>query len=256
MTTIMRIQLNQADDTPEFANAAAPAAGATPVGILFSGVDIMPSFSSKDYHGTFISVDPARSKAERADSTAIVVGSIFSYGENMKVYIHPNPINKKIDLDETEDSVVLLAKTVAKGYPVTIVVEDVGMQGWLAERLEKAHGQIVELFKVGLIDKETRLRMSSGPLRNGRVFFPRGLFEELENQLINFKYMKHDDLVDAFSMLLLTAMKRQTTYHPFPEQAKIQRPEKGEENDTDYSSNEFLRMGTRPITAELRKKIF
>ena len=113
----------------------------------------------------------------------------------------------------------------------------------------------VERFKVGAVDKDTRLRFAAPALQAGKVFFPCGQAKELQDQLKNFKFMKHDDLVDSFSMLVITVMKLQSAYHPFPDQqVKIQKPKKGEEDEyNDYNYNDFLSMR---YSENIRKKKF
>jgi phage terminase large subunit-like protein len=44
-------------------------------------------------------------------------------------------------------------------------------------------------------------------IRNGNMFFPREGSEELIQQLVYFGVEKHDDLVDAFTIVLLKSLE-------------------------------------------------
>ncbi len=47
-----------------------------------------------------IGVDPAISEEDSADCTAIVCAAIVGYGEEQKIYILPNPVNKRMSFSE------------------------------------------------------------------------------------------------------------------------------------------------------------
>lgn len=163
----------------------------------------MPSLAGKDYLGTFIAIDPAGSDNENADCTAMVAGSVFGHGDEMKIYIHQNPVNRRMIFNETKELAMLLSKTIGGSYPATLVVEDVALQKWLIQELRRA-GLPVEEFKVGGVDKHTRLSLAGASMQSGMVFFPKKEFsEDLRQQLIGFGLEKYDDLADAFSALVL-----------------------------------------------------
>jgi len=166
--------------------------------------DMMPRFDSKDYVGTFISIDPAISEKEEASNTAMVAASIFGYDDDMKIYIHPFPVNEKLTFFETKQRAKLLSRTMGRG--VKLLVEDVGYQKALIQDL-KREGLLVEEFKVYGMDKQARLTIAAGPVQSSKVFFPKHGFEELVQQIVGFGVEKRKDLADAFSMVIMKAVE-------------------------------------------------
>ena len=120
----------------------------------------------------------------------------------MRIYILPNPINERLTSLETEDAAKKLAQNIGKGKDEhRLYIEDVAYQKSLIERLEydgyRAYG-----VKVHMQDKSARLRVNSHLVQSGRVLFPKKGAEQLVEQLVNFGMEKHDDLADAFAILL------------------------------------------------------
>jgi len=189
----------------------------------FKEYSVMPNLKGDDYIGTFIGIDPAGSDKENADCTAMVAASVFGRGKEMKIYIHPNPINKRLRLNEIRDQAILLSKTLGGSYPATIIVEDAGIQKWLIQELEDA-GMSVEGFKVAGMNKRDRLVIAASPMQAGKVFFPKDGIKDLRLQLLGFGNEKRDDLVDAFTTLILEIMRDNGGRpSPFPEQGPIVR---------------------------------
>lgn len=202
----------------------------------FKEYPIMPSSKGDDYVGTFIGIDPAGSDNEKADCTAMVGASVFGRGEEMKIYIHPNPINKRLRFNEIKDQAILLSNALGLRRPAEIIVEDAGIQKWLIQELENA-GISVEEFKVAGTSKGDRLTIAASRIQTGKVFFPQVGVEDLKMQLLGFGIERHDDLVDAFTMLILKIIRDYGKKHvPFPKQ----------DNDPRY----------RPITAGFLTKEF
>ncbi len=173
----------------------------------FKEYSVMPNLRGSDYTGTFIGVDPAGSDNENADYTAMVVASVFGSGEERKIYIHPNPINKQLRFNGIKDQAILLSKTLGGDYPATVIIEDVGIQKWLTQELKGA-GIPVEEFKVAGMNKRERLMIAASPMQAGKIFFPKDGLKDLRLQLLNFGSEKHDDLADAFTILILKIMSR------------------------------------------------
>jgi len=199
----------------------------------FKEYSVMPNLKGDDYIGTFIGIDPAGSNKESADCTAMVAASIFGRGKEMKIYIHPNPINKRLRFNEIRDQAILLSKTLGGNYPATVIVEDVGIQKWLTQELEDS-GIPVEEFKVAGMNKGDRLTIAASLMQAGKVFFPKNGVKDLRLQLLGFGNERHDDLVDAFTVLILEIMKNDGgAPSPFPDQGDMDQP------------------GDKPITAGL-----
>jgi len=181
---------------------------------------VMPNLTGDDYIGTFIGVDPAGSDDEDADFTSMVAASVFGRGEKMKIYIHPDPINKQLRFNGIKDHIILLSKTLGGNYPATVIIEDVGIQKWLAQESKDAGITVIE-FKIAGMNKGERLTIAASQVQAGKVFIPKDKdkVRDLLLQLLNFGRERHDDLVDAFTILILEIMKDYGgTYSPFPNQ--------------------------------------
>jgi predicted phage terminase large subunit-like protein len=154
-----------------------------------------------------IGIDLAISEKETADYTAMVSGYIYSYGDKMKIYIQPNPINEKITFPvQVERIKNLVAIHKQKTYRVKLYVENVGYQQALVQMFD--HNKYdIEGVAIGRSDKKTRLQLTTPLLKDGRILFPEKGCEELIEQLIGFGKEKHDDLVDAFTMLVLKVIE-------------------------------------------------
>jgi predicted phage terminase large subunit-like protein len=162
--------------------------------------DELPN-SKTDYRYTIIAVDLAISSASTADYTAMVIAHVYGHTDTMRVYILPNPVNERLDFPKTLERIKLLADKSGLGTRAHIYVEDVGYQKSVIQQL-KHDGYHVKGFPVNGQDKRARLTSVTPLVMLGKVLFPRGTADKLINQLINFGVEKHDDLVDAFTILL------------------------------------------------------
>lgn len=150
-----------------------------------------------------IGIDLAVSEKESADYTAMVVGYAYGHGKNMKIYIQPHPINEKITFPvQAERIKSLVAIHKQNHYRVKLFIEDVGYQRALVQVFESSKYN-VEGVPTGRNDKFTRLRLTTSFIKDGHVLFPETGSEELIEQLIGFGKETHDDLADAFAILVL-----------------------------------------------------
>jgi predicted phage terminase large subunit-like protein len=163
--------------------------------------DELPGPDSR-YRYTGTGVDLAISEKTSADYTAMVSGRIYSYDKNMKIYILPNPINERMDFPTT----VQRAKMLFCTLKTRLYVEDVGYQRSASQQL-RAEGIYAEEVPTHGQDKESRLRLTTALIQSGRILFPKDACKELITQLLGFGTEKHDDLVDAFSILILKAIE-------------------------------------------------
>ncbi len=154
-----------------------------------------------------IGIDLAVSEKETADYTAMVTGYVYGYGKNLKIYIQPNPINERLTFPvqvEYIKSLVSIQKQ--KCFRVKLYIEDVGYQKALVQVLEGRQYD-VEGVPTGRSDKTTRLRLTTSFIKDGRILFPEKGCEELIEQIIGFGKESHDDLVDAFTILILKVIE-------------------------------------------------
>ncbi len=151
----------------------------------------------------YIGVDLAISQSNNADYTAIVSANLVVGDKGIQtIYILPNPINRRIGFPET----LLTCKSLSydmnlKTHRATILVEKIGYQDALVQQLINDGIRNVEgVTPVG--DKRTRLALTSSMIQSGSVVFPENGCEDLITQLTHFGSEKHDDLVDAFTIII------------------------------------------------------
>lgn len=162
--------------------------------------DELPGERHQGYRGTYAGVDLAISAKDSADFTAVVFAHIYSRREKMRIYILPNPLMDKLNFPAQVDLMKNIKSTVMKGSQDTIFVESVAYQEALPQMLE-FHGIEAEAIKPKG-DKRTRLSLTSMSIKSGLIKFPRQGCEKLIEQLVGFGVEKHDDLADAFSLLI------------------------------------------------------
>lgn len=171
----------------------------------FSYYDQLP-FEKLDHY--LISIDPAFSEKTTADNTAIIIASVYRLDNRLKIYIHPNPINKRLKSPET----IQIVKDIVVGldsYPVVkILVEGGSSQISLAQLLQ-SEGLPAEEVKIGGKDKKLRLNMTKPWIVDGTFLFPKVGAEELINQTVYFNTEKYDDLVDALTQIEIVELKNE-----------------------------------------------
>lgn len=162
----------------------------------------LPPFNEDyDFRFTATGIDLAISQRDTADYTAMVSAHVFGYEEDIKIYIAPNPINRRMVHKETLDTAMNLSKSLGQGEMTWILVEDVGYQKAVVQELERA-GFPAKSVRVHGSDKRSRLALTSHLVQNGTVLFPKKGAESLITQMVGFGSEKHDDLADAFSLLI------------------------------------------------------
>ena len=99
------------------------------------------------------------------------------------------------------------------GHPTSMFIEDVSFQRTLIEQLV-IDGFPAEGVKVAGQDKRERLSLTAHLIKSGKVKFPKKGCEMLISQLTYFGYEAHDDLADAFAILILKIMERSLRPRP------------------------------------------
>ena len=162
--------------------------------------DFFPDDTLK-YRYTIIGVDPAVSQKSSADCTAMVGISVYGHGQNLRLYVHPNPVNDQISFEAIKNKAKFLSQSLGRGSLAEIIVENFAAQDYLLQEL-KSINLPAQGFK-GQGDKRERLITASALLEQGRVYFPKEGVDKLTEQLLGFGSERYDDLVDALSMLLI-----------------------------------------------------
>lgn len=164
--------------------------------------DELPTEDSGGFQYTATGIDLAISQKESADYTAMVSAKVFGNQDKLRIYILPHPINKRLAFPETYDLAKQLSSDLGNGNYTKLFIEDVGYQAALIQNLSN-NNVPAEGVKVSGQDKQARLTLITHLIKQGKVLFPSGSrAEELIMQLTGFGMEKHDDLADAFSMLV------------------------------------------------------
>jgi len=166
--------------------------------------DDLPGVKSKAYRGTYAGVDLAISSGDSADFTAIVSAHVYGRAEKLRIYILPNPIRQKLNFPAQVDLMKEFKSTQMPKSTDKLFVESVAYQEALPQMLE-LHGIEAEAIKPKG-DKRTRLSLTSTAIKSGIIKFPRQGCEDLIRELVGFGVEKHDDLADAFSLLINATM--------------------------------------------------
>jgi len=169
--------------------------------------DELPSEDNGQFLYTATGIDLAISERESADCTAMVSAKVFGNGDKMKVYILPHPVNERISFPETYEKAKFISKELGNGYYTKLFIEDVGYQRALIQNLTN-NNVPAEGVKVSGQDKRSRLALVTYLIQQGKVLFPdNDRARELILQLTGFGVEKHDDLADAFSLLMLKILE-------------------------------------------------
>lgn len=162
------------------------------------------------YRYTAIGIDLAISDKDTADYTAMIAARVYGYDEKMRIYILPNPINKRLTFPQQREQIKLMSDALDKA---DIYIEDVGYQSAIIQDLNH-EGYGAKGVKLRGADKRSRLAVVSHLVQKGQVLFPEQGCEILIQQLIGFGVEKHDDLCDAFSILLSKVIERNHEHGP------------------------------------------
>ena len=151
-------------------------------------------------------IDLAISQKEYADYTAMVSAAVYEIDEELRVFILPNPVNKRLSFPETVDTAIGLSKTLGEGTYTKLFIEEVGYQLAFIQHLVDKDIP-AEGVKTSGQDKRARLALVTHLISQGKVLFPQKGAEELIEQLVSFGIEKHDDLADSFAILLLKILE-------------------------------------------------
>lgn len=166
--------------------------------------DELPGKDHKGYRGTYAGVDLAISTKDSADYTTIVSAHVYGRCEKLRIYILPNPIAQKLNFPAQVELMKNFKATQMPKHTDKLFVESVAYQEALPQMLEMQGIQAKAIKPKG--DKRTRLALTSTSIKTAIIKFPRKGCEELIQQLVGFGVEKHDDLADAFSLLVNTTL--------------------------------------------------
>lgn len=152
-----------------------------------------------------IGVDLAISERDSADFTAIVSVLVTGWSNEddnaIRIYVLPNPVNQRIPFTAQAEMIKACARQLPSGQGPYVYIEDYGYQQVMIQMVNLDYGQVKPpIVKTG--DKRTRLALTGHPIKIGTVQFPPHGAENLINALVNFPKEKHDDLADAFAIVV------------------------------------------------------
>ena len=163
-------------------------------------------FDQAETEKIIVGVDLAISQKETADCTSMVAIKVSGTGSAKKLFVLPNPINKRMTFPDVIEKVNELNNIFTfDGNVVEFVVESNGFQELyvtaLCEKLDSVKG--VKHTN----DKRSRLALTSTLVREGTILFPEQGADELIAQLTGFGIENHDDLADAFAMAVIETLE-------------------------------------------------
>lgn len=162
--------------------------------------------TNRAYRGTYAGVDLAISSSDAADYTTVVSAHIYGRRDKVRIYILPNPIAQKLNFPAQVELMKDFKRTQMPKSSDLLFVESVAYQEALPQMLE-LHGINANAVKPKG-DKRTRLSLTSTSIKSGVIKFPRQGCEDLIQQLVGFGVEKHDDLADAFSLLINSTLDK------------------------------------------------
>jgi len=128
---------------------------------------------------------------------------LYETEDSYRIYILPKIINKRMNFPETVDMCKILDESYRyDGLSPQFIIEDVAYQKALPQQLEAEGIQSIMTIRPGNQDKRSRLVLTSNLIKTGQVLFPKEGAEELIQQIVHFGVEKHDDLADAFAILV------------------------------------------------------
>ena len=177
--------------------------------------ETLPDEDSDTFRYTATGIDLAISESTTADFTAMVSGKIFGTGKNLCIYILPNPVNERLDFPTTLERAKLLSTTLGHGTRTRLFIESVGYQQALIQQL-KTENYPAEEFQTHGQDKRARVAVTTSLIQNGRIIFPKQGAERLIQQLVGFGSERHDDLADAFAILVIKTIEERDASFTIP----------------------------------------
>ena len=154
-----------------------------------------------EFRGYYIGIDLAISERERADCTAMVPVAVYGWGEEMRIYVLPFVANDRIDFPTALERAQALSSSLThNGRKARLYIEDNQYQRVFVQMMVKESYPAEGITSLG--DKRTRLTLTNPAIKSGKVFFPTTGAAELIPQLVGFGSERHDDLADAFAIVV------------------------------------------------------
>jgi len=171
--------------------------------------DRQPDPREPRYRYTATGIDLAIREEDTSDYTAMVSGAIVHEDDTWKLYILPYPINERLNGPAIQERIINQSYLLGDGIATMLYIENVAFQQSMVDIMQ-AKGIPAEGVSPGGKDKRARLMIISALIKNGQILFPRGMKADLLiKQIVYFGMEKHDDLLDAFTMLAMKVSERE-----------------------------------------------
>jgi predicted phage terminase large subunit-like protein len=147
-----------------------------------------------------VGIDLAFTDKSSSDYTAMVIGKAYRINGEFRIYVLPHPYHARVTpLEALEAAKTAARSNKVKGDEAILLVENINQQLFI-QMLQQDDVYPEEVRPTA--DKRSRLALVTPLLQQGKVFFPRTGAEDLITELLGFGLERHDDLADAFAMLL------------------------------------------------------
>lgn len=154
----------------------------------------------------YIGTDLAVSQKDSADYTAMVLARVYGSGDAIKIYIEPYIFNKRITFPECVEHIKTVSQTFLPLARKEVLIEGNGYQQAMAQQLSQHTCNVRSVSSSS--DKRTRLALCTDYMSSSKILFPAKGAEQLIEQLLGFGKEKHDDLVDAFTIIILKVINQ------------------------------------------------
>lgn len=155
-------------------------------------------------------VDLAISDKDSADYTAFVTWWVWGKNDKRIIYI-VDAFARKMDFSDTASVLENYHRRNSEKYNMStheVFVETVGYQAAMEGFLKK-NSKMSIIGKKPRGSKRERLLLVTDLIRSGRIKFPKTeAWMMLVEQLVGFGKEKHDDLVDAFTMMVSSVFEK------------------------------------------------
>ena len=133
---------------------------------------------------------------------------VCGYGDNLKIYILSYIVNKRLNFTDGIDEIKKLCGYLETDYHLmpTVFVEKANIET-AASQVLKINKVLADSVNTSGMDKQARLEVTTQHIGMGKVLFPQKGAEQLISQIVNFGIEKYDDLVDAFTLIILKIME-------------------------------------------------
>lgn len=197
-----------------------------------------------------LGADMAISENSNADYTALIPFIVIGYGDELKIYIQRYIVNKRLNFTDGIAEIKKLCGFLDTDFNrvPTVYVEKANIET-AASQLLKVEKVLAEPVSTQGMNKQERLEVATPYIRMGKVLFPSKGAEGLISQIVNFGIEKHDDLVDAFTIIILKILGTdRPTFHSTPREVEPD-PHPGLTWSLQHMCND-LGIDDRPITLD------